>query len=283
MLTPYYERDGITIYRGDCLEVMPQLIEPFDLVVTSPPYNLGVSSGGGLKGALKSGKWVSARLAHGYEDYDDAMPPNEYLAWQRNALKVMWAALSPTGAIYYNHKPRIQNGEVQLPLRFNPGLPLRQIIIWARAGGINFATTHYVPTHEWIMVLAKHGFRLKSKGASGSGDVWYFPQKPNTPHPAPFPIGIPIRAIETTNSLHICDPFMGSGTTLVAAQQLGRRAVGIELSEEYCEIAVERLRQRSLWQMAAMGSNKSLQPIGRPVQRELFPEDETPPRLLKGA
>jgi len=263
-MTPYYDKNGITIYCGDCLEVMPTLSN-VDLIITSPPYNLGVTTGGGFaKGfAVRSqrctGKWSGGNLANGYESHSDAMPPEQYKKWQRQFLSVAWTTIKTTGAIFYNHKPRIQAGILQTPMELNPGLPLRQIIIWKRAGGVNFSPTHYLPTHEWIMVFAQDDFRLKSQGASGVGDVWEFPQESNNPHPAPFPVGLPSRVIETTSANVICDPYSGSGTTLVAAQNEGLRAVGIELSEEYCKMAVERLRQPSFFSIPRT-DNKQLYP-----------------------
>jgi hypothetical protein len=128
---------------------------------------------------------------------------------------------------------------------YAPNLPLRQIIIWARAGGVNFAPTHYVPTHEWIMIYAKDAWRLKSKAASGVSDVWRIPQDSDNPHPAPFPIGLPARAIETTAPRLVLDPFAGSGTTLRAAKSAGVRSIGIEISEAYCEMAAKRLSQKA--------------------------------------
>lgn len=239
-MTPYYSRDGITIFCGDCLEVMPQLSE-IDLVITSPPYNLGISTGGGLKGATNSGKWKTAKLANGYDTFSDALSTESYKKWQRKFLELSWKMLSKVGAIFYNHKPRVQAGILQLPLDLNPNLPLRQIIIWKRAGGINFSPSHYLPIHEWIMIFAKPDFRLKNQGASGVGDVWEITQESNNSHPAPFPLELPTMIIETTNAQIICDPFMGSGTTLVAAQNEGRQAIGIEISEDYCKNAVDRL------------------------------------------
>jgi site-specific DNA-methyltransferase (adenine-specific) len=257
-MKPYYEHAGISIFHADCHDVMAQLApESFDLIVTSPPYNLGVTTGGGFPTGHYSpdapmakrggqGKWPGAALASGYDEHDDAMPPADYEAWQRDVLLQCWRLLTDKGAIYYNHKPRVQGGELWTPLRLNPGLPLRQIVIWKRAGGINFSPAFYVPTHEWVLVLAKPGWRLKSKGASGAGDVWEIPQESGTPHPAPFPERLPLTAIETTGARTILDPFSGSGTTLVAAKRLGRRAVGIDKSERYCEIAAKRLAQEAL-------------------------------------
>lgn len=260
MTLPYYSDDLVTIYHGDASETVSALDQSFDLVFTSPPYNLGVSSGGGfghytpispLDKRGGHGKWVKAATAggisDGYADHDDAMPMAEYEAWQRAILSMLYAHLTTAGAIFYNHKPRVQARTLWTPLRLVPEhVPLRQIIIWARAGGMNFAPTHYVPTHEWILVLAKSDFRLRSKGASGVGDVWRVPQEANPHHPAPFPVGLPARAIETVGPEVVLDPFMGSGSTLIAAKAAGVRAVGIELSERYCEVAATRCSQEVL-------------------------------------
>lgn len=253
-MKPYYEDATATIYHGDCREVLPSWVghTEFDLVFTSPPYNLGSGPWEHL-GHWKPGdsaggksKWRNGSDGSGgvtYEDHEDTMPWPDYVAWQRAVLGDLWSLLSRDGAIFYNHKPRVIGGRLWTPMELNPGLPLRQIVTWARAGGLNFNPTAYVPTYEWIMVFATHTWRLKSKAASGVGDVWRVPQEPNPDHPAPFPVGLPARAIETTGPGSVLDPFMGSGTTLVAAKQLGRKAVGIELSERYCEIAAKRLAQ----------------------------------------
>lgn len=244
-MTPYYDEDGIIIYHGDCREVLPTL-DQFDIAFTSPPYNLNcvTKPGGGFDGLKpgtgRAGKWHGGALANGYADFGDDMPMGEYDDWQRDCLRLLWAHVD---AIFYNHKPRPWLGEILLPLRLNPGLPLRQIIIWARAGGINASPSHYTPTHEWIMLLADPEWRLKSKAASMVGDVWRVPAASNTEHPAPFPLALPARAIETTGAQSVIDPFMGSGTTLRAAKDAGIRAIGIEISERYCEIAVQRLAQ----------------------------------------
>lgn len=259
-MTAYYSDNLITLYHGDCREVLPTLGPVFDLAFTSPPYNLGVTTGGGFPlGHYRSdaplskrgggGKWSGGALATGYDDYDDAMPPADYEAWQRETLAALWLCLTERGAIFYNHKPRVQGGELWTPLALNPGLPVRQIVIWARAGGVNFSPAFYVPTHEWIVIYAKPGWRLRSKGASGVGDVWSIAQQANPDHPAPFPETLPITAIETTGAQAVLDPFSGIGTTLVAAKRLGRRAVGIERNERYCEVAASRLSQGSLAEM----------------------------------
>lgn len=233
---------NIQLFQGDCLEVMKNIPNgSVDMVFTSPPYNLGVSSGGGFPKGKAKGKWSGGELSNGYTSHNDAMPYEEYVQWQKNVLLECWRTLSDTGAIYYNHKPRVQNGILQTPLELNPGLPLRQIIIWERNGGINFSPSFYLPTHEWILIFAKPAFRLRDKKASGAKDIWKVGQERGNPHPAPFPVDLPKIAIETTNAKVILDPFMGSGTTGVAAKNLNRDFIGIEMDEGYFKIAKERI------------------------------------------
>lgn len=253
-MNEYYSDDRCTIYNADCAEVLPSLSD-VDLVFTSPPYNLG-SSPWPMLGNWKPGdgrgtsKWNNGTAGGGsigYCDHDDAMPWVEYVGWQQSVLSMLWECLSPAGAIFYNHKPRVVGAQLWTPLELNPGLPLRQIITWARAGGLNFNATAFVPTYEWIMIFAKSEWRLHSQAASGIGDVWRVPAKAQPDHPAPFPIELPGRAIEATRPSCVLDPFMGSGTTLVAARSRGIRSIGIEKSERYCEVAAKRMCQEVLF------------------------------------
>lgn len=281
-MQPYYQHGGVTIYHADCLMALADLPAVFDLVFTSPPYNLGntttedvpgkdaprghyspdtpLGSRGGRRatngnwpaigaGKGERGKWDGGALATGYRVHNDAMPHAEYVAWQQDVLRACWRVLSPTGAIFYNHKPRILHGRCITPLEYVPPdlLPyLRQIIIWARAGGINSSPAFYLSTHEWLVILAQPAFRLRDRSASGVGDVWYVPQEADLDHPAPFPRALPLRAIETTGARMVLDPFMGRGTTLRAAKDLGADAVGIDNSEPYCRLAVRHLQQEVL-------------------------------------
>jgi DNA modification methylase len=246
MSTVYYQDESVTLYHGDCLATMRALSDDtFDLVFTSPPYNLGTTTGGGI-GSMRSGKstlWGKAALADGYGDHDDAMPYGEYVEWQKTVLRECWRLIKPTGAIYYQHKPRVQAGLLQTPLALIPDLPVRQIVVWDRSSGMNFATTHYVPMHEWIVIIAGPDFRLKNQGASGLGDVWRATPVTGSDHPAPFPLSLPTKAIESTGARSILDPFAGSGTTLRAAVDAGIKGVGIELTARYCDMAVSRLAQ----------------------------------------
>ncbi|HKS27790.1 MAG TPA: site-specific DNA-methyltransferase [Pyrinomonadaceae bacterium] len=215
------------------------------MVLTSPPYNLreGMENKGGLRVNHKGSAWARGHLAKGYQSYSDDMPYPEYVEWQKATLKECWRIIDDAGAIYYNHKPRVVRGEVRLPTALNPDLPLRQVVIWDRLSGFNCMSGAYMPMCEWILILAKEKFRLRDKGASGVGDVWSIPAEVNTQHEAPFPEALALRVVETTPAETVLDPFMGSGTTGVACAIEGRRFIGIEIEEKYCELAVARIKR----------------------------------------
>ena len=227
-MTPYYSDDAVTIYHGDCMDVLPTL-SGVGMVLTSPPYNLGQTQGT---------EWKA--LGAGYGEHDDAMPHDEYVAWQHDALNACWNTLADDGAIYYQHKPRVKDLGVILPLELNPGLPLRQIITWDRGSGFMRQFSCYVPRYEWIMLLAKPAFRITTRDVD---DLWRIPPVSGSDHPAPFPLVLATRAINTTAAEVVVDPFMGSGTTLRAAKDLGRKAIGIERNERFCEMAAKRMGQ----------------------------------------
>lgn len=216
-----------------------------DLVVTSPPYNLKNSTGNGMKDG-RGGKWSNAALVNGYANYNDCMPHNEYAEWQRNCLTEMMRIIKDDGAIFYNHKWRVQGGLLQDRQDIVSDFPVRQIIIWRRKGGINFNPGYFLPTYEVIYLIAKPEFKLAEK-ASSYGDIWEFMQDMNNPHPAPFPVDLIDRIISSTPAKVILDPFMGSGTTALAAKRLQRDFIGIDISPEYCNLAENRLEDPDNW------------------------------------
>jgi modification methylase len=233
------------IICGDCISIMKQMPdECLDLVVTSPPYNLKNSTGNGMKGG-RGGKWKNAALVNGYSHHNDNMPHEEYVQWQRNCLSEMFRLIKSDGAIFYNHKWRVQSGILQDRQDIISGFPVRQIIIWRRKGGINFNPGYFLPTYEVIYLIAKPKFKLAPR-ANAHGDIWEFTQEMNNIHPAPFPVALIDRIISSTLAQLILDPFLGSGTTAVAASLLGRDYIGIELSPEYCKLSEERLSKTIL-------------------------------------
>lgn len=278
-MTP--ERNTITI--GDALEYLEALpAGGVQLFLFSPPYNLGNTTGGfaaekvghyadsarmhqrggGGKWTPKSsGSWLGNRpaIADGYEDTTDTLPHVEYVAWQHAILHACWRALPDHGAIFYNHKPRIMNGNLIEPRDYVPrDIPLHQRIIWARAGGINFSPSFYLPTYEEILVLAKSKFRLASRSASGIGDVWSIAQESNTWHPAPFPLVLAERVMETVRPALVCDPFMGSGTTAKAAVRYGIDWLGCEKSATYAARAMREIETTQPRELAMMADQEVL-------------------------
>lgn len=234
------EESKNNIICGDSLETMRLLpSESIDLVITSPPYNLKNSTGNGLKDG-RGGKWKNAQLMNGYSNYDDCMPNHEYDKWQKDCLKEMYRLIKDDGAIFYNHKWRVQGGLLQDRHEIVKDFPIRQIIIWRRKGGINFNNGYFLPTYEVIYIIAKPNFKLIPK-ANRYGDVWEIPQDFKNPHPAPFPVRLIDRIISSTNADLILDPFIGSGTTAISAVNYNRNYIGIDLSPDYCEIAKKRI------------------------------------------
>ncbi|MGB0232453.1 MAG: DNA-methyltransferase [Candidatus Puniceispirillaceae bacterium] len=211
----------------------------FRVIVTSPPYNLRNSSGHGLRDG-RGGKWHNAALLQGYDQYDDCMSNDDYVAWQRLCLGEMMRLLRQDGAIFYNHKWRVQNGLLQDRHDIVSPFPVRQIIIWHRSGGINFNSGYFLPNYEVIYLITKPKFRLAPK-ANAQGCVWRINQEVDNSHPAPFPVALAERCISAVAKGLVLDPFIGSGSTAIAAEKLKRPWVGIEQSANYVSMAARRI------------------------------------------
>lgn len=175
-----------SIIWGDSLDVMrgyPQAL--LILLLRLHHIILKTLPGNGMKDG-RGGKWKNASLINGYQEHTDDMPYGEYCKWQRTCLRQMFRLIPDNGAIFYNHKWRVQRGLLQDRAEIVKGFPVRQIIIWKRKGGINFNTGYFLPTYEVIYIIAKPDFKL-AQGANKYGDVWEITQEMNNPHPAPFP------------------------------------------------------------------------------------------------
>ena len=230
------------IICGDTVKVMKKIPDgAMDLIITSPPYNLKNSTGNGMKDG-RGGKWANAALQHGYTHHDDCMLHADYVKWQRDCLTEMMRIISETGAVFYNHKWRVQGGLLQDRQDIINGFPVRQIIVWKRKGGFNFNPGYFLPTYEVFYLITKPKFKLAPK-ANACGDVWEFTQEMNNSHPAPFPVDLIDRIVSATNAQLILDPFMGSGTTAISAINFKRDYIGIDISPEYCEMARDRIKQ----------------------------------------
>lgn len=201
MLNPYYDHAGITIYHGDCRELLPELPK-VDLVLTDPPYGLGERLHNG-------GTWSTDPKYDAMLIWDRTIPPSDLLAVIGNIPAIVW------GGHYY------------------PMPPARCWFVWRKLNS--------VPTMA-DCELAWTNFNRPSR-------VFEYRIHPDgiNQHPTQKPVALMKWCIrQAARAETILDPFMGSGTTLVAAKQLGRRAIGIEIEEKYCEIAVKRLAQEVL-------------------------------------
>lgn len=236
------------MYQGDFLAVLPTLGVCAEVAFTSPPYNMGLSPAGGVRGGVltKPSKGGDGkRFREGYGINDDAMDPDEYDCWQRRVLTATFGAVEH--GVFYNHRPRVEFGLSRLPMAMDfAGVPLRQIIIWDRGVGVDVNVRAFCTKHEWIMLFARATLKLVDHAASGIGDVWRIgPSIEKHGHPAPFPEALPERALLTTGARSILDPFAGSGTTGVAAVRLGRGFTGIELEPRSLRHGLQAHQRRS--------------------------------------
>lgn len=252
-MKPYYGPESvITIYHGDCREILP-FIGPVDTCFTSPPYN----TLGSRIPATPTGIWAKSGGMAGFvrdvnsEGYADDLDEGCYQADQVSVVNAVSDRLRPGGSLFYNHKCRWRDGAIVHPILWmSPStLVLREELIWDRGGSMTFNARMFAPSDERILWFTKPGARHKWFQPSGPSllSIWRIPPEEGSrkPHPVSFPLELPMRAISATTAPNdtVLDPFMGSGTTLRAAKDMGRRAVGIEISEKYCEIAAKRLRQ----------------------------------------
>lgn len=227
----------IKIINGDALFTLKKMKDnSIDLVVTSPPYNLGNFS----KGSFYHGKKKGSKLE--YLSHNDNMNDENYKIWQHNILKECYRLLKKTGAIFYNHKPRINKGIYDNRRNLIP-FPIRQEIIWNRCSMVNFSGSFYAPNTERLFIIAKNEWKPVKKYLS-YGEVWKVSPELNTLHPAPFPLKLIKKiVVSASNSGNmVLDPFMGSGTTAIACKELCRSFIGIEKEKKYCDIANKRIR-----------------------------------------
>ena len=192
-MTPYYEQDGITIYHGDCREVLPSLAKA-DLVLTDPPY--GIFATGGTWGRKADLEW----------DREPVANLDQMLAAGTN--QIVW------GGNYY-----------ALP-------PSRGWLVWLKRDSLPSTADVELAWTSFDMNSRLIDQTIAATNAERLG------------HPTQKPLRVMRWSLGfAPNARTVIDPFMGSGTTLEACALLGRRAIGIEIEERYCEIAAKRLSQ----------------------------------------
>ncbi|MCM8779495.1 MAG: site-specific DNA-methyltransferase [Candidatus Omnitrophica bacterium] len=228
------------IFQGDTLTVLKSLPdEIIDIGVTSPPYN---------KGEDKKG-WLVTNVK--YSGATDKLPEEVYQQQQIDVLNEIYRITKSGGSFFYNHKIRWERGKLLHPMDWlrKTKWVIRQEIIWDRMIAGNIRGWRFWQVEERIYWLYKPkgkkliGEELKPKHALLTS-IWRFPPEQKNPHPAPFPLALPIRAIYSIMDEKkgvVLDPYCGSGTTLVAAKILGHGFIGIEISKEYVKFAEDRL------------------------------------------
>ena len=212
---PYYDHAGITIYHGDCRPLLPH-IEPVDLVLTDPPYVFD-NGGWGIKKARETYIGVHA-LGRGFDMGIFENIKNWVCFCQKRQL-IELLSLADKGG------------------RFD-------LITWYKTNPTPLTNNTMLPDVEYAVMC------LNRPISGAYGDKSHFYISPNGAdcgfHPTAKPLPLITKLLVLCGGDTILDPFVGSGTTLVAAKQLGRKAIGIENEEKYCEIAVQRLAQEVL-------------------------------------
>ena len=207
-MKPYFDQDGITIYNADCRDILPR-VGRFDLLLCDPPYGIGEA---------RSGNATRSCLAQS-QDYGDS-------AWDDGPVSLGVLTL----AREISNKAIIWGGNYyELP-------PTPSWLVWDKVNGENdFADCELA----WSdLGCACRMFKFMWHGMLREGESRGIPRV----HPTQKPVELMLWCIsKAKNPQSVIDPFLGSGTTLVACKKLGIRGVGIEKEEKYCEIAVKRI------------------------------------------
>ena len=247
-MTDYFKTDNIVIYRDDILTTKSIKGNSVDLIVTSPPYNVGIK----------------------YNSYDDRMSYDLYLEFSEKWLARCYELAKEDGRFCLNIPLDKNKGGQQsvcadlTTIAKKVGWKYHATIIWNEQnisrrtawGSFRSASAPFVIAPvETIVILYKE--RWKKTSGSGESDitkeefmswtngVWTFggESKKRVGHPAPFPVELPMRCIKLFSFVGdvVFDPFAGSGSTLIACALAGRKGIGIEIDEGYCKLAQQRL------------------------------------------
>ena len=215
-MTPYYDDGkGIVIYNCDCRDILPQL-EKVDLVLTDPPYGISYSSQ--HIGVSTMAEWMDSEICG---DSDVTLRDHvlsRYSEW----------------ACFGSYKATIPNN-------------IKGLLIWDKgpASGMGDLSFPWKVSFEYIFIAGKCWSGSRDEGVI-KGHTIVTRLSMGRTHPNEKPVSLLSYLISKHSGNIILDPFMGSGTTLVAAQSLGRKAIGIEIESKYCDIAIRRLQQQSI-------------------------------------
>ena len=244
----FFHSKSVWIYNADVLKINSIKEQSIDLIVTSPPYNVDIK----------------------YNSHNDALSYNDYLLFTREWLSRCYKFLKDDGRFCLNIPLDKNKGGQQsvyadiTNIAKQVGFKYHSTIIWneqniskrtAWGSWLSAAAPYVIAPVEVIVVLYKE--RWKKTGGSRQSDiikkefmewtngVWNFmgESKKRVGHPAPFPVELPRRCIKLFSFVGdtILDPFVGSGSTLLACLQTNRVGIGVDIDEKYCELAKKRL------------------------------------------
>jgi modification methylase len=218
------------LYLGDCEDILPQVNA--SVCLTSPPYNLG---GFHQMHGGNSAKWE-------YDGCGDNLPEGDYQKWQLRIANMI--ADTGCNVLFYSHKNRIVDGRLISPLEWmgRSSWIVHQQVVLNKGSGANVDKRRFFPVHEVMLVC----FQDSSQKLVNEGlftDVWQVEQtnRKDANHPAVMPMSAAKKALSAVNDGVCLDPFMGSGTSAIAALDRGMRFIGIERSEKYFAAACQRV------------------------------------------
>lgn len=225
-MTPYYERDGVTLYQGDCREVLPRLGgASIGMVLTDPPYNAQTHAGAKTNTSAK-GQAVDLVKFASFSDEDvDAL----FGQLARVARRWVVATMAWQHAAHLERNPPC-------------GLRFVRLGVWVKPDGMPQISGDR-PAQGWeaVAILHRDDVALRWNGGGHHG-VWvHNVARGNHPTEKPVALLAKLVALFSDSGETVLDPFAGSGSTLVAAARAGRRAIGVELDERYCEVAAKRI------------------------------------------
>jgi len=229
MVTPYYRQDDLVIYQGDARQILPTLGQGIArLILTDPPYNISVPDD------IVFSDRADMTRDFGQWDY----------GWNPEDLLIPAADLLYPGGSLLSFCSDWMISEFKETER----LKSRGTIVWEKTNPSPAARPGYVSATEWIVWLVKHGKPAVWNADGFTVNIERHPVCRNKRHPTQKPEGLIERFMlrHSNKGDLVIDPYMGSGTTLRAAKNLGRRAIGIELEEKWCELAAKRLGQNVL-------------------------------------
>jgi site-specific DNA-methyltransferase (adenine-specific) len=273
---PYFELNGIKLYKKDCLRGMQEFLQPgsVDVVVTSPPYNIGVK----------------------YNAYEDTRPKQDYLEWMEHVGVAVRRVLSDKGSLFLNVGGTLKDPWIPLEIaeRMRRTFVLQNTIHWIKSIAIpkkdaakyenikgDIAVGHYKPiggkrflndAHEYIFHFTKDGdveldrlavgvpyqdksnigrWKRAQRDLRDRGNTWFIPyetiwdRETQRPHPSTFPIALPEMCIKVhglDRTRLVLDPFMGIGTTALASLKVRKACIGFDVDETYLKEASDRVK-----------------------------------------